>query len=472
MAGKFSVEAVFKAVDRITAPVTRMQNRVGKFTRKMERGFRNLNRTLGRMARGLKSVARVGVGALTIAAAGAALALKGMADRADALAKRARRLQFPIEELQEWQFVAEQSGISAEMFDKSLEKFTKTVGEARAGTGTLITILRKSNPELLKQVLAAGNVSDAFDLYVKALRGTKNQMDKTALATAAFGRTGGKFLNITEQSSEAIKRLRMEQRQNGILTKEQAERAEAWNDALNSLKRSLIGLRDNVIAPLLPKLTEYALRLREVIVKNREMISEKILNFLRSIRDNFETIVIWAKRVGLAVGIFIGFITVLKTLAAVLGIVNLVMAANPVTLIVLGIIALVAALGTLIVFIDDVVAAFDNMSGVAFVVLTPLRLILKALKFIKDNFGVVTRAASAIGSILGFTSSGEEDTDVSFGPEIVSPQDITARRIEERRETSTADLLIRDETGRAELKTRGPMTGINLQLADSGGLLP
>lgn len=43
-AGRFSVEAVFKAIDKITAPVSRMQNRVGKFTRKMGNDLRRLNK--------------------------------------------------------------------------------------------------------------------------------------------------------------------------------------------------------------------------------------------------------------------------------------------------------------------------------------------------------------------------------------------------------------------------------------------
>ena len=54
MAGRFSVEAVFKAVDRVTAPVTRMQNRVGKLTRSMGRGFHKLNRVVGKFASGVK----------------------------------------------------------------------------------------------------------------------------------------------------------------------------------------------------------------------------------------------------------------------------------------------------------------------------------------------------------------------------------------------------------------------------------
>ena len=67
MAGRFSVEAIFKAVDRITAPVTRMQNRVGKFTRSMDRGLKRVNRTLD------KTVAKVKKGARAMAFAGVGL---------------------------------------------------------------------------------------------------------------------------------------------------------------------------------------------------------------------------------------------------------------------------------------------------------------------------------------------------------------------------------------------------------------
>ena len=72
MAGRFSVEAVFKAVDRVTAPVTRMQNRVGKLTRSMGRGFDKLNRSVGKFASGVKRGALAVTAALAIS--GAAMA--------------------------------------------------------------------------------------------------------------------------------------------------------------------------------------------------------------------------------------------------------------------------------------------------------------------------------------------------------------------------------------------------------------
>jgi len=72
MAGRFSIEAVFKGVDRLTAPVSRMQNRVGKFTRAMTRGLRTANRALSDVIGGLKrgagtalKFATIGIGTLT-----------------------------------------------------------------------------------------------------------------------------------------------------------------------------------------------------------------------------------------------------------------------------------------------------------------------------------------------------------------------------------------------------------------------
>jgi len=290
MAKRFSVEAVFKAVDGLTAPVSKMQKRVGKFTRAMARGLNKANRSLKKVTRGLKTAAaaslKFGGAAIAAGVTAFAIALNKVATAADELAKRTRRLDFPIEAFQEWQFVAEQSGLSTEAFDKAIEKFAKSVGEARVGTGTLTEILRKANPALLEQVKNADSAADAFDIYLKALEGTKNQLDKTALATAAFGRTGGKFLNITEQGAEAIAKLRKEMRENGVVTKEQAAAAEAYNDAANTLKRSLFGLLQRVIFPMLPAITKTVRAWRDWIVANKEVIGTNIRGFLLSVKDS------------------------------------------------------------------------------------------------------------------------------------------------------------------------------------------
>lgn len=475
MAGRFSVEAVFKAVDRITAPVSRMQNRVGKFTRSMERGLRSVNRVVGKMARGLasgfKRAAVVGGAAL----AGLGLAIKGVADKADALAKRSRRLDFPIEELQEWQFVAEQSGLSTAEFDKSIEKFAKSVGEARAGTGTLVTILKKSNPQLLEQVTSATNAAEAYDIYMEGLRGTKNQLDRTALATAAFGRTGAKFLNITEQSAEAIAALRKEQVENGVITREQAEAAEAYNDAVNSLKKSLGGFLQSVIIPMLPLLTETVRKMRAWVVANKGLVSGKVLKFGQSLVDNFEKIVKWAKWVGIGLAVFVTLSAVLKVATIAMAAFNLVMMLNPIGLVILGVVALAAALAgaaALIVANWEPIKAFfaDLWGGIVSIFDAHVAHIMRIVDRVKGAVSTVTGFASDVGGdVAGFFGFGEEEQRAgATGPQMVSPQERVARSVEEQRTTSTAEVTIRDESGRAEVT--GGALGPGLQLQQSGAM--
>jgi TP901 family phage tail tape measure protein len=58
MAGRFSVETIFKAVDKLTAPVSRMQNSIGKFTRSASDGLGRLNRIFSKVSDGIKKVGR------------------------------------------------------------------------------------------------------------------------------------------------------------------------------------------------------------------------------------------------------------------------------------------------------------------------------------------------------------------------------------------------------------------------------
>jgi len=72
VAGRFSVEAIFKAVDRVSAPVSRMQKNVHGVTNKLDRGFKRANaglNTLGRKVRGVAIAGAVGVGIMGAAAA-------------------------------------------------------------------------------------------------------------------------------------------------------------------------------------------------------------------------------------------------------------------------------------------------------------------------------------------------------------------------------------------------------------------
>jgi len=71
MAGRFSVDAVFRAIDKMTAPITKMQSRMERFTKATEKSFKQLDGAADRWLGGLKNA---GIGAAAAAAGvGAAL---------------------------------------------------------------------------------------------------------------------------------------------------------------------------------------------------------------------------------------------------------------------------------------------------------------------------------------------------------------------------------------------------------------
>lgn len=67
---RFTVETIFKAVDKMSRPVTRMQNKIGKFTRRTERGMKKLNRAAGNVGKGFAKGLAIGGVALTLFGAG------------------------------------------------------------------------------------------------------------------------------------------------------------------------------------------------------------------------------------------------------------------------------------------------------------------------------------------------------------------------------------------------------------------
>ena len=76
MAGRFSIEAIFKAVDKMTAPIAKMQSRMERFTKTSEKGIKALDGAADKWLGSMKNIA-VGAAAMGAAvSAGLALAAK------------------------------------------------------------------------------------------------------------------------------------------------------------------------------------------------------------------------------------------------------------------------------------------------------------------------------------------------------------------------------------------------------------
>lgn len=266
-------------------------DRFSRNVKKMSRGMQRFNRIAGRMKKALRAagraaiflgrkagqIAKVGLFAISGAATAVFLSVTKLAQGMDELAKSTRAVDFDIEKFQEFKFVAEQSGVSGEKFSTMVKKFSATVGEFKGGFGTMFTALKSLDPQLAKQLKGSKGTADAFELYLEAIRRAPNATKKAALASAAFGkRMGIDMINMANLSAEAVDKLRAQMRDNGVVTAEQAAKAERYNDMMNRLKLTLKGVAVEGLTPLMPLMTDGINRMRKWVVENRGLIKQKI----------------------------------------------------------------------------------------------------------------------------------------------------------------------------------------------------
>lgn len=568
MAGRFSVEAVFKAVDRVTAPVKKMQNRVGKFTRGMSRNFHKLNRVVGKFANGIKkgaiiagaAIAGIGVAMRNIIMVGAEFgraigaaaakfpdkikrgtkefkALEEAARRVGAtteftatqaaqglnfLAKAGFNAKFSVKALSnivdfatasEMDFAeaadiasdalgafgldskdttkkmaglnrimdvmsltANSTNVSvSELFEtvkkgapvaikagQSVETFAAVAGTlagvgikaAEAGTATknialaLAGVGNQAGKTFKKLGIALetpdGKMRDIADVFEDLSNVTKGMSEKKVLGVmnAIFGKISlASAANLLGEGSAKIRKLRTELENAGGSAKRTAAfirddvkgSIDGLSSAVDGVKISIFSLNEGPLKDAIDGMTKW-------IRENEKMIASGIGNFMLMIVNNLDKIINAFVGIGKGIVLFISLALALKGIAAIIGVINFLMAANP---IVLGIMAAVAAVALLSGALDPVI----------------------------DMLGSI---GSGIGSAISLVSGifgGDDDNDKksATGARIVTPQERVAKSIEEHKTTSNAEVTIKAEQGTSAAVTGGKM-GRGLQLQSSGAM--
>ena len=566
---RFSVEAIFKAVDKMTAPVRRMQNRVGKFTRSAERGLRRVNRAAdavaGTLTRGLGvgfRVAAVGAGGLVAIvglllgefsrvedATAAFTPLMGGVAKATELVDRlnktaattpfrfgtlsgAAKQLLPVmnqdieRTISTIRRLGDTAGGNAQKLDSITRGFTKAMLKGKVDMESLNMIAEAGVPIFTELAASMGTkVGPAFFKMISAGKVTTRALE-------------GAFKRMTEKGGIFFKGME-------IASQTLTGRISTLKDNI-SLAAAGIG---RVLAPTVKRYVDRAIEaagaVRTWVSENQDLIRTGFIRFLRiareelssfmftmrgapSVKDILQGIFDIAVKIVRVIG-FIGrhkdviisitvaigaLVAALKILTAIMTAVNVVMAANPVVLITLGVLALIAAIVLLVKHWDRVKAFLDGIptwaviligalggpiamlaagaelvrrnwkplktfftslwSGIVSVFTTALDKITTAIARIRSVMAPVAGVAKGIAGALGFGSRSPAATaGAAFvrstqeqRPQMVSPQERTARTIEETRETSSAEVTIRDETGRAEV-TEGAL-GKGLSLIPTG----
>ena len=493
MARRFTVESVFKAVDKVTAPVSRMQQRMQRFTRNVERGFRRMQRSFQKVTSGIGTVSRaavIGVGGISTAvgllvrefskvenAEAAFTPLLGGAERAkqmvaelnataastpfqfEDIAKSANQL-LPVmngnieNTIRTFRMLGDTAGGNAQKLDSITRGFTKAMLKGRVDMESLNMIAEAGVPIFTELAASMGvSVQELSDLS------RTGQITTTDL-TRSFERmtqSGGIFFRGMEIASQTVSGRFSTLKDNVALTA--AELGSVLAPTIKEIIDQLIGV---------------AQRAREWVKANRELINERFLQFVEVAKqavlgvgnafkwlgENSDSVVTATKVIG-------GLVVGLKALSVVLAIVNaaLIVGASTFGIIALAVVAVGAAIAALVIFWDDIkLAATDAFEAMANgwksfkdAFMSQAKPIIDLVNAIVEPIRwAITTGASAIGSIF---ERGGDAQGSSGRMRRARPQIVTGSQGQPAGAPERAEVTIRDDTGRAEV-TQGKLGGL------------
>jgi TP901 family phage tail tape measure protein len=333
------------------------------------------------------------------------------------------------------------AGVKAE---KAGTAVTNMMLNLTAPTSKATKALRRMGVEVLKADGSMRDVPDLLDSMENALSKLSDPQ-KIAMMESIFGREGlAGVTNVVKAGSKAFTEFRKSINEAGGTSKTVASvMRDTLQGRLNSLKSAVEGVKISIFSMTEGPLSDVIVRMTDWVRANEDLIASKIGGFLALVLNNLDAIGSALLAIGKGVAAVIALGIALKTVSAVLGIINLIMMANP---IVLGIMAAVAAVALLSGKLDPV---------------------LEIIKSIGSGISDAFSAVGSLGAIFGMGDDEDKKAQAAV-PQMVSPQDRVARSVQESRTTSTAEVTIRDETGRAEV-TGGKLGG-GLALEKTGAL--
>ena len=185
--------------------------------------------------------------------------IKGAIDAADALYDLSERTGVATDSLSKLQYAARLSDVTTEEFSANLIKLNRSIAEAARGSGeaqkafdAMGIAVKDSAGNVRATEAVLGDIAEQFSRYADGA-------NKTALATAIFGRAGAAMITFLNNGREGLAAMGRElERLGGVVMPEAARRANEFNDNLERMKTAASATGLEIGNLLLPKLTELA----------------------------------------------------------------------------------------------------------------------------------------------------------------------------------------------------------------------
>lgn len=253
-------------------------------------------------------------------------------------------------------FAAQQSGVTFDTLSKSTGKFEKSLGGANDGGKKAAAMIKTLGFDFRDAQGHIRPMSDVLPQLAEKFKTMPNGAEKTALAMKLFGKSGADMIPFLNKGKVGINDLMKESDKFGnTLSGKSLDAIKKSKAGQREWNASLDGLKIQFGSQILPILNSFVGTLRDKVIP----FVTKVTGFMQTHKD---TVGFVAKAVGtLIVGV--------KAWSIAQGILNVVLAANPIGLVVIALAGLVFgfkyAMDHSARFRKFVTAAFSGVLGVA-----------------------------------------------------------------------------------------------------------
>ncbi len=219
-----------------------------------------------------------GLLAMAAATAAATLSIRGLVTafgEIDKTAKVAAKLGLATEELVALRHASELSGVGADTLDMALQRMTRRIAEAAAGTGEAVKALEELG--LSAKELRDAGPAEAFKRIAEAMAGVAGPADKLRLAFKLFDSEGAALVNTLAMGRSGLEAVEREVKELGVaFSAVDAAKVEAANDAILRMQTAFKGVTTELAIAFAPAVEATAKAIQDLLVWMRSINLETV----------------------------------------------------------------------------------------------------------------------------------------------------------------------------------------------------
>ncbi len=183
-----------------------------------------------------------------------------------------------VEAYQKYRYAANLAGAENEEFTVGIRYLNRAVGEALLGIGEFPDVFKKLG--VSQAALRSGSLDEVIPQIADGLKNLNNSSLAAAMGMKIFGRGGALMASFLSRGSEELNRYTGELSAFGIMTAEQAEESEHFEQSQKRLLAVITGIRNEIGLRLFPIVEGVMDRFRAWLMVNRDIVRANLEAFM------------------------------------------------------------------------------------------------------------------------------------------------------------------------------------------------